>query len=257
MRQALFDEFQQIEWQARVEAIRERLDEQRSERQEQERAQEQADEQAAAQEQREADRQAREKKKRDRMVVGLQWQGDRLLPGEHCESHLIEFRNVIGLEDTGSYRYPNDFAVPALRNAIDERAGGRAVKLLMLSLDRDLAADLQSKNGASADDDNQLQVQAYATPDDAPAVYARFRDATLPQLEDVLRRMATVSETVDTLITSFEGQVFEPGDDLAVWFTQRERDYRRFRNSMSIREFAAPWRGCCQEMGRMRKRSCR
>ena len=111
--------------------------------------------------------------------------------------------------------------------------------MLMLSLDRDLAADIQSKNGASADDDSQLQVQAYATPDDAPAVYTRFQDATLPQLEDVLRRMSTVSETVDTLITTFEGQVFEPGDDLAVWFTQRERDYRRFRNSMSIREFAA------------------
>ena len=51
--------------------------------------------------------------------------------------------------------------------------------------------------------------------------------------------MSTVSETVDTLITAFEGQVFEPGDDLAVWFTQRERDYRRFRGSMSVRELAA------------------
>ena len=109
----------------------------------------------------------------------------------------------------------------------------------MLSLDRDLAADLQGKNGAEANDDSQLQVQPFATPDDAPAVFARFADATLPQLEDVLRRMSTVSETVDTLITTFEGQVFEPGDDLAVWFTQRERDYRRFRNSMSVREFAA------------------
>ena len=38
MRQALFDEFQQIEWRARVEAIRERLDEQREQGQEQERA---------------------------------------------------------------------------------------------------------------------------------------------------------------------------------------------------------------------------
>ena len=109
----------------------------------------------------------------------------------------------------------------------------------MLSLDRDLAADIQSKNGATADDDSQLQVQAFATPDDAPAVFTRFRDATLPQLEDVLRRMSTVSETVGTLITSFEGQVFDPGDDLAVWFTQREREYRRFRNSMSICELAA------------------
>ena len=114
------------------------------------------------------------------------------------------------------------------------------MKLLMLSLDRDLAADIKSKNGATADDDSQLQVQVYATPDDAPgSVYTRFRDATLPQLEDILRRMATVSETVYTLITAFEGQVFEPGDDLAVWFTQREREYRRFRNSMSVREFAA------------------
>ena len=92
----------------------------------------------------------------------------------------------------------------------------------MLSLDRDLSADLQGKNGAAASDDSQLQLQRYATPDDAPVVFSRFADATLPQLEDVLRRMSTVSETVDTLITAFEGQVFEPGDDLAVWFTQCE-----------------------------------
>ena len=59
----------------------------------------------------------------------------------------------------------------------------------MLSLDRDLAADIQSRNGATADDDSQLQVQAFATPDDAPAVFSRFRNATLPQLENVLRRM--------------------------------------------------------------------
>ena len=57
--------------------------------------------------------------------MALQWHGDRLLPGEHCESHLIEFRNVIGLEDTGSYRYPNDFANAALRNAIDELGEGQ------------------------------------------------------------------------------------------------------------------------------------
>ena len=37
--------------------------------------------------------------RRGRMALALQWHGDRLLPGEHCESHLIEFRNVIGLED--------------------------------------------------------------------------------------------------------------------------------------------------------------
>ena len=166
MRQALFDEYQQTEWQARVEAIRERLDEQRQERQEQERAQEQADRQAAAQHEQEADRQALIDSSRARMASSLQWHGDRLLPGEHCEVHLVEFRNVIKLEDTGSYRYANDYAYVALRNAIDERPRARAVKLLMLSLDRDLAVDIQSKSGATADDDNQLQVQAYATPDD-------------------------------------------------------------------------------------------
>ena len=94
---------------------------------------------------------------------------------------------------------------------------------------------------AAANDDSQLQVQRYATPDDAPVVFSRFADATLPQLEDVLRRMSTVLETVDTLTTTFEGQVFEPGDDLApaVWFTQREREYRRFKDSMPVRELAA------------------
>ena len=233
----MFDEFKEIEWRARVEAIREKLDQQRELRQEQERrADREAEEQA---EEQEAEQAGVFAIRIEKMAINLQWQGDRLLPGEPCDSHLLEFRNVIELEGTGVYRYPNDFANPALRNAVDERAGSRATKLLMLSLDRDLAADLQGKNGADANDDSQLQVQPFATPDDAPVVYARFAAATLPQLEDVLRRMSTVSETVDTLITTFEGQVYEPGDDLAVWFSQRERDYRRFRNSMSVREFAA------------------
>ena len=195
---------------------------------------------AAEQHEQEVDRQAGALV-RKRMTTSLQWHGDRLLPGEHCESHLVEFRNVIELhvDDSGAYWYPNDHATAALRNAVNEEPGGRAVKLLMLSVDRDLAADVQAKNGATADDDNQLQVQVYATPDDAPVVFSRFRDATLSQLEHALRRMSTVSETVDTLITAFEGHIFEPGDALAVWFVQRERDYHRFWGSMSICELAA------------------
>ena len=63
----------------------------------------------------------------------------------------------------------------------------------MLSLDGDLAADLQGRNGAAANGDSQLQVPPYATPDDDPVVFAGFADATLPQLEDVLRRMSAVS----------------------------------------------------------------
>ena len=157
MRQALFEEFQQIEWQARVQAIRERLDEQRDQRQEQEREAAREAEREAQEQQAHVERQ--QVQIRARMAAGLQWHGDRVLPGDQCDSHLLEFRNVIELEDTGSYRYPNDFADAALRNAIDERPAGRAVKLLMLSLDRDLAADVQAKNGANADDDSQLQVQ--------------------------------------------------------------------------------------------------
>ena len=58
MRQVLLEEFQQIEWQARVEATRERLDEQRLQRQEQEREQEQEADRQAQEQEREADRQA-------------------------------------------------------------------------------------------------------------------------------------------------------------------------------------------------------
>ena len=148
MRQALFDELQRIEWQARVEAIRERLDDQRLQRQQQEREQEQEAERQA-QEQAQADRQAVQvQQERARISSSLQWHGDRLLPGEQCESHLLEFRNVVELKGTGAYRYASDYADAALRNAVDERPGPRATKLLMLSLDRDLEADLQGKNGA-------------------------------------------------------------------------------------------------------------
>ena len=81
---------------------------------------------------------------------------------------------MVELEGTGAFRYASDYANVALRNTVDERPGSRAIKLLMLSLDRDLAADLHGKNGAAASDDSQLQVQRYATPDDAPVVFARF-----------------------------------------------------------------------------------
>ena len=167
----MFDEYQQIEWQARVEAVRERLDEQRQQRLEQEREQEQQEADRLAQEQAQVQA-AQVQQQRARMAANLQWHGDRLLPGEQCASHLLAFRNVIELEGTGAYRYANDFATVALRNAVDERPGSRATKLLVLSLDRDLAADLQGNNGAVANDDNQLQVQPYATPDDAPVVFA-------------------------------------------------------------------------------------
>jgi hypothetical protein len=59
----------------------------------------------------------------------------------------------------------------------------------------------------------------------------------MEQLKNALRRAALSSETVDTLITEFEGQVFEPGDDLSRWFDCRDREYRRLRGQLSMREF--------------------
>ena len=113
--------------------------------QEQEREQAQEAEAQAQEQQAQADRQAvRIQQERARMASSLQWNGDRLLPGEHvhCELHLLEFRNAVELEGTGAYRYASGYADVALRNAVDERPGPRATELLMLSLDRDLAADL-------------------------------------------------------------------------------------------------------------------
>ena len=98
----MFDEFKEIEWRARVEAIREKLDQQREQRQEQERA-ERAERQAEEEEESEQEEQASVFAfSTEKMAPILQWNGDRLLPGEQCESHLLEFRNVLELEGTGA-----------------------------------------------------------------------------------------------------------------------------------------------------------
>ena len=167
----MFDEFKEIEWRARVEAIREKLDQQREQRQEQERA-ERAERQAEEEEESEQEEQAGVFAfSIEKMSPILQWNGDRLLPGEQCESHLLEFRNVLELEGTGAFRYASDYADVALKDVVDEKPGSRAIKLLMLSLDRDFAADLQGKNGAAASDDSQS--------DDEPIAHAHH-DWMLP-----------------------------------------------------------------------------
>ena len=66
----MFEEFQQIEWQARAQAIRERLDEQRVQLQEQEREEEQEAEREAQEQQAQVDRQAVQI--RARIAAGLQ-----------------------------------------------------------------------------------------------------------------------------------------------------------------------------------------
>ena len=75
---------------------------------------------------------------------------------------------MIGLDNTGSFVYPNNFADAALRGTVDTQPGSRAIRLFMLSLDQDLAADLRAKDGLVADNKHQLKVQAFAVPGVAP-----------------------------------------------------------------------------------------
>ena len=142
-------------------------------RREAERAKQEAREQEARK-QRKA-REAREAEFiRRRKMTQLQWTGDRLEPGDNPESHFARVEDVLGLDNTGSFVYPDDHADAALRGTLDTRPGSRAIRLFTLSLDQDMAADLRSKDGLVADAENQLQVQAFAVPDVAAAVFRRF-----------------------------------------------------------------------------------
>ena len=177
------------------------------------------------------------KKTRRKKMTQVQWTGDRLEPGDNPDSHFARVEDVLGLDSTDSFVYPNDYADAALRGTLDTRPGSRSIRLFMLSLDQDLAADLRAKDGLTADAENQLQVQAFAVPDVAATVFRRFSQCSMEELKNALRRAALSSETVDTLITEFEGQIFEPGDDLSRWFDARDREYRRLRGQLSMREF--------------------
>ena len=90
----------------------------------------------------------------------MQWTGDRLEPGNNPDSHFARVEDVLGLDNTGSFVYPDNYADAALRGTLDTRPGSRATRLLMLSLDQDLTADLRAKDGLVADDENQLKVHA-------------------------------------------------------------------------------------------------
>ena len=120
---------------------------------------------------------------------------------------------MLGLDNshnTGSFVYPDNYADAALRGTLDTRPGSRAIRLFMLSLDQDLAAELRAKGGLVADDENQLKVQALPVPDVTAVAFRRFSTCNMEQLKNALRRAALSAETVDTLITEFEGQMFKP-----------------------------------------------
>jgi hypothetical protein len=183
-----------------------------------------------------ADRAAQEAASRDRLrtMAGVVFTGDLLGPGEMPNSHLVRVENLMNSDHTGRFHYPTGHAAVG---TFDGRAGSRACQFLMTSLEADMAADLQEKDGAVADDDHQLQVQAYAVPDVAPPIFERFSACTFNQLKTVLRRNAMGSATVDSLITELEGEVYEPSEDLGAWFSERQRQYRQITGQMSIRDF--------------------
>ena len=183
-----------------------------------------------------ADRAAQEAARKDRLrkMAGVVYTGDLLGPGEMPNSHLVRVENLIGSDNTDRFVYP---AGHATAGAFDGRAGSRACQFLMTSLEADMAADLQEKDGAVANDDHQLQVQAYAVPDEAAQVFERFSRCTFNQLKTVLRRNAMGSATVDSLITELEGEVYEPSEDLGAWFNERQRQFRQITGQMSVRDF--------------------
>ena len=179
-----------------------------------------------------ADRAAQEAASRDRSMKMAG--GDLLGPGEMPNSHLVRVENLMGSDNTGRFEYPTGHAAAG---TFDGRAGPRACQFLMTSLEADMAADLQEKDVAVADDDHQLQVQAYAVPDVAAQVFERFSACTFNQLKTVLRRNAMGSATVDSLITELEGEVYEPSEDLGAWFNEPQRQYRQITGQMSVRDF--------------------
>ena len=53
----------------------------------------------------------------------------------------------------------------------------------------------------------------------------------LEQLENHFKRKAMAAQTLDTIITKLEGETFVPGDDIATWFDEVQRQPERCAES--------------------------
>ena len=131
----------------------------------------------------------------------------------------------------------DDPAMVALQGQLDERAGGKAAKFLLTTIENDLMADAARRNGAEATDEQQMQVQSFAVPDTAEKVYRPYSSCTVADLENFSKRKIMEIATIDTLVTEFEGKEFVPGTDLAEWFDDRVREYVPMQGEVSQREF--------------------
>ena len=112
------------------------------------------------------------------------WSGEKLGPNDNAPPHFMQIRNTLEAIPGLTYRYPLDHAEVALRGALDGRPNSRAVKFTQTTIENDLANDTALKNGAGANDDQQLQVQQYNIPDVAPAAYESFANCSLQMLEN-------------------------------------------------------------------------
>ena len=183
---------------------------------------------------------------------GTQLGADDDLPREH----FAQVGNFMGTRD--DYLYPDDYgtrdidrggAAPVggwvataeqvrLRGTVDGRPGSKAIKQMLTTIDNGLVAESMRLDGASADDDHQMQVHPYRLPDDLPTEYCRFSRAALEQLQHYFCRKLAESSTVDTLIVDLSGGAFEPGDAFPGWWDAKARAYRAISSdNMSRREF--------------------
>ena len=154
MRRTVFSEFEEIEIAARLQAVREKL-------------QERVEEAAAAsrkslEDQAEAAQVQRQRQAQAASMVQVGWSGEKLGQSESPESHLLLVKNTIEIDPSDRFKIP---VGQPREGQVDWGPGSNAVKFLMTSLERDFAADLQEKNGTVDNDDDQLQVQAFAYPD--------------------------------------------------------------------------------------------
>ena len=123
-------------------------------------------------------------------MAAIAWTADKLVTGEFASPHMMQVRNLLESAPGLTYRYPMDHGGAqagagdvALRGTLDMRPGSRAFRFAMTTIDNDLAEDTSLKNGAGANDDEQLQVQPYAMPDVAPEQFMPFAGVSLAQLE--------------------------------------------------------------------------
>ena len=126
MRRTVFSEFEEIEIAARLQAVRERL-------------QERVEEAAAAsrkslEDQAEAAQVQRQRQAQAASMVQVGWSGEKLGQSESPESHLLLVKNTIEIDPSDRFKIP---VGQAREGQVDWGPGSNAVKFLMTSLERD------------------------------------------------------------------------------------------------------------------------